>query len=117
MCTKIKLLFVVIVTLASSMAQANYPGFNAGAICNNYKNFTGIVTKLASATTYDGYEDTWVEVTSTKGEKEGGKIYYRDPVESGYKPMLYSLRNSLVTGLPVTICVNRDTIYAVELGR
>jgi len=114
---KCKCVCFSILIFVSFAARAEYPGFNAGAICNNYPNFTGYVTKFTSATTYDGYEDTWVEVTSESGQKNGGKLYYRSPTESGYTPLVTSLRAALATGIKVTICVNGNDVYAVELAQ
>jgi len=117
---KSKLVFTIIAALATSMAQASYPGFNAGAICNGYTTITGKVTKLTSTTSYDGYEETWTEVTTDNGQKYGGKIYYRKPLESGFKPMILLLQTNLMSeadkiNTKVTICIKQNAIYAVEL--
>lgn len=102
-------------TFYSSISLAAYPGMNSSSICNNYPTFIGQVTKFNSTTTYNGYEATWIEVTNSSGGKTGGKFYFREPVSSGYIPMINSARLAFITGAKVNICINGDDIYAIEL--
>jgi len=99
----------------SSISLGAYPGMNSGAICNNYPTFFGQVTKFNSTTTYNGNEATWIEVTNSSGGKSGGRFYFREPVSSGYTPMINSARLAFITGAKVNICINGDDIYAIEL--
>ena len=99
----------------SSAALSHYPGMNSSVICNGYPTFTGKVTRFNSTTAYNGYEATWIELTNATGGKSGGRLYFREPLNTGYIPMVNSARLAFITGAKVTICVNGDDIYAVEL--
>ena len=109
-----KTLIIYFIT-QSPLSLAKYEEIYSNQVCNGYSVFTGTVSRMNSTTAYDGYEDTWVEIVDAYGNKYGGKIYYRTPVESAYTPMVNNARLALITGITVKACINGNDIYALEI--
>lgn len=112
---KSKLLLAALLFVPTCYAK--YPDMSDSNICNGYPTAEGIITRINSTTTYNGYESTYINLKVSDQTYVGGKLFYRKPVSAAYDTMVDTSLLALATGYKVKLCYQGDTVYAVELIR